>query len=163
MRLTLIAMIFLLGLASSARAASTEPLAAPPGDAAPAAQAPPTVTATLRYNEGIAFTRAEQWALAETAYGEATKLKPDLAEAWNGLGHARKMQRKFPEALTAYQEALRLRPRFPQALEYLGETYVAMGKMDDARATLDKLKPLDPVLAAKLTEAIDSGKSARNW
>jgi len=34
--------------------------------------------------------------VAESAYTEATKLKPAFPEAWNGLGHTRKMQRKFP-------------------------------------------------------------------
>lgn len=163
MRLLLVVATVLLLAAPFAHAAGTEPMEAAPADAPPAAQPPPTVTATLRYNEGVAFARAQQWPLAETAYGEATRLKADFPEAWNGLGHARKMQRKFPEALAAYQEALRLRPEFPQALEYLGETYVAMGRTDDARATLDKLKPLDAVLAAKLSEAIDAGKSARTW
>jgi hypothetical protein len=38
-----------------------------------------------------------------------------------------------------------------------------MGKMEDARATLDQLKPLDAGLAAELAEAIDGGKSARSW
>jgi cytochrome c-type biogenesis protein CcmH/NrfG len=118
------------------------------------------VTAETRYDEGEAFARQQRWKQAEAAYAEATKLRADLPEAWNGLGHARKMQREFPEALAAYQQALRLRPDFPQALEYLGETYVAMGRMDDARATLAKLRPLDAALADQLAHAIDGGKTA---
>src|SRR5262245_23469432 len=122
MRLPLIVIAVFLN-AGLATAADTGPAAAPPQEASK-----PTVTATMRYNEGAAFARQQLWPHAESAYLEATKLKADYPEAWNGLGHARKMQRKFPEALDAYQEALRLRPEFPQALEYLGETYVAMGK-----------------------------------
>jgi Flp pilus assembly protein TadD len=150
--------IALLATATAARAADTGPVAAPPRVVHNA-----TVTAEMRYNEGEAFARQERWKFAESAYVEATKLKADFPEAWNGLGHARKMQREFPGALAAYQEALRLRPAFPQALEYLGETYVAMGRMDDARATLAKLKPLDAALGAKLAQAIDAGKPPANW
>jgi tetratricopeptide (TPR) repeat protein len=73
------------------------------------------------------------------------------------------MQRNYPAALAAYGEALRVRPAFPQALEYLGETYVAMGKLDDARATLAELKPLDAGLAEKLAHAIDGGAPAAGW
>lgn len=162
MRRLLIA-IALLAAASAARAADSGPVAAPPADAPPAVVGKPTVTAELRYNEAEAFAHKQLWAFAESAYDEATKIKPDFPEAWNGLGHARKMQGKFPEALAAYREALRLRPDFPQALEYLGETYVAMGKSDDARATLAKLKPLDAALADKLAQAINDGKPAATW
>lgn len=161
MRPLLIAVV-LLASATAARGADSGPVAAPPPDAPPPA-AKPMVTAEMRYNEGEAFARDQQWRFAESAYTEATKLKKDFPEAWNGLGHARKMQREFPEALAAYEEALRLRPGYPQALEYLGETYVEMGKMDDARATLAKLKPLDAALADKLAQVIDGRKSAGGW
>jgi tetratricopeptide (TPR) repeat protein len=67
-------------------------------------------------------------------------------------------QGKYPESLQAYDEALRLRPDFPEALEYLGETYVKLGRLDDARRTLDRLKPLDAARARELAEAIDKGR-----
>ena len=159
MRSLVVCMVLLC--AGAAWGAGTGPMAEPPQ--APPAGAKTKVTAVTRYNAGEAFAKAQQWPQAESAYLDATKLEADLPEAWNGLGHARKMQRKFPEALVAYQEALRLRPDFPQALEYLGETYVEMGKMDDARATLAKLQPLDAGLAQKLSQAIDGKRSAGTW
>jgi tetratricopeptide (TPR) repeat protein len=157
MRRLVIAIAF-LATATSTRAADSGPVDAPPPIAGK-----PAVTAEMRYSEAEAFARKQLWLFAESAYNEATKINPDFPEAWNGLGHARKMQRKFPEALAAYEEALRLRPSFPQALEYLGETYVAMEKMDDARATLAKLKALDAGLADQLAQAIDAGKPAAGW
>jgi tetratricopeptide (TPR) repeat protein len=160
MRALLIAFALLVA-AGAAYGADAGPVAAPP----PRPQPPGAiqVTAQMRYNEGEAFARDQKWPFAESAYTEATKLKADFPEAWNGLGHARKMQRKFPEALIAYQEALRLKPDFPQALEYLGETYVEMGKTEEARATLAKLQPLDAALAEKLSQVIDGKKSAGTW
>jgi tetratricopeptide (TPR) repeat protein len=62
--------------------------------------------------------------------------------------------------LSAYQRALALRPDYPQALEYLGEAYVAMGKLDQARALLAKLELLDAKEASVLTRAIAQGGSA---
>ena len=61
--------------------------------------------------------------------------------------------------MKAYREALRLRPDYPQALEYLGRAYVAMGRLDDARAVLARLRLLDPREADELDEAI--AKAAR--
>jgi Flp pilus assembly protein TadD len=141
-----------------AEAANTGP--AP--DAAPAGQAD-AVTPESRFNEGESFARAGQWKEAEAAYRAATMLRGTYPEAWNGLGHALRMQRRFAEALTSYERALVLRPDFPQALEYMGQTYVAMGRLDDARATLAKLRPLDAALARKLERAIDDGKPALGW
>ena len=159
-----LALAFILS-ATAALAADAGPVTAPADAPAPHAGGapPPGVTAVTRYNEGEAFAKQQMWKHAENAYLDATKLKPELAEAWNGLGHARKMQKEYPDALAAYEQALRLKPNFPQALEYLGETYVAMGRLDDARATLTKLKPLDATLAEKLSQAIDDGKRAQAW
>ena len=60
--------------------------------------------------------------------------------------------------MQAYAEALRLRHDFPEALEYLGEAYVKMGRLDDARRILDRLKPLDAARAKELAEVIDKGR-----
>ena len=57
-------------------------------------------------------------------------------------------------AKKAYQEALRLRPLYPQALEYLGEAYVQLGRLAEAREVLARLKPLDPKEADELAQAI---------
>ena len=56
--------------------------------------------------------------------------------------------------MKAYQEALRLRPQYPQALEYLGEAYVQLGRLAEAREVLARLEPLDPKEADELARAI---------
>ncbi|MBI3636656.1 MAG: tetratricopeptide repeat protein [Candidatus Rokubacteria bacterium] len=123
----------------------------------------PGVTADARYNEGVDHAKAAEWSQAELAFREATMRRPKFPEAWNGLGHALKMQRKFPDALKAYDEALRQRPDYPEALEYLGETYVAMGRPDDARTTLVRLRPVDAKLGERLEKVIAEGKPSTNW
>jgi len=65
----------------------------------------------------------------------------------------------WPAAVDAfYHEALRLRPAFPEALEYLGEAYVKMGRLDEARRVLERLRPLDGERARELSEEIAKGK-----
>jgi tetratricopeptide (TPR) repeat protein len=64
------------------------------------------------------------------------------------------MQKKYDESVKSYQEALRLRPDYPQALEYLGETYVQMGKLDQAKGVVERLRTLDPDEADELEETI---------
>ena len=56
--------------------------------------------------------------------------------------------------MKAYLEALRLRPNYALALEYLGHAYVEMGRLDDARGVLARLRPLDPGEADELAQAI---------
>ena len=74
------------------------------------------------------------------------------------------MQRRYDQALVAYNEALRQRPVYPQALEYLGETYVAMGRYKDAEKTLARLRPIDAALAAQLDSSIvNRTQRASNW
>jgi tetratricopeptide (TPR) repeat protein len=73
------------------------------------------------------------------------------AEARFNEGLASAQRNDWASAEKAY---LRLRPRYPQALEYLGEAYVHLGRLDDARAVLGRLRPLDPREADELAEAI---------
>ena len=73
-------------------------------------------------------------------------------------GESRPDRSRYRESVDAYQEALRLRPNFPEALEYLGEAYVKMGRSDDARRILERLRPLDAHRAEELAEAIKTGK-----
>lgn len=80
------------------------------------------------------------------------------AEARNGLGYALRNQGKYPDSIKAYDQALRLRHGFPEALEYLGEAYVRVRRLDDARRVLERLKPLDAARAKELAEVIEKGK-----
>jgi len=125
----------------------------------PRRSTPTARTAESVYNDGLALKGANKWPDAETAFREATKLKPDFPEAWSELGHALRKRERYDDAVSAYQEALRLRPNFPQAIEYLGETYVDMGKRTEAERMLDRLRSLDPTQAAQLAQVMGAGAS----
>jgi superkiller protein 3 len=89
----------------------------------------------------------------------AVALRSAFPDAWNELGYALRNQGRYAESLAAHDEALRLRPDFPAALEYLGEAYVKMGRVDDARRVLDRLRALDAGRAQELAEVIQQGGS----
>ena len=139
--------------ATGAHAAGGDPMPRP----TPKPNETPNVSAEDRYNNGLERLSKRDWLGAEQAFRDAIALKPDMPEAWNELGHTLKNEKRFDESIAAYTEALRLRPNYPQALEYLGEAYVAMGKMAEAHAVLDRLRPLDEQHAQELAKAILSG------
>jgi tetratricopeptide (TPR) repeat protein len=137
--------------------------------AAGADPSPPTVeelrqqpavdpAALTEYQRGVRARSAKDWRAAEAAFRQAIVQEPTLADAWNELGYALRHLRRYGESVDAYREALRLRPEFPEALEYLGEAYVEMGRLDDARQVLARLRPLDAGRAQELAEAIDKQK-----
>lgn len=150
-RLVLVAMCGLVLNGPAWAAGGGEEMPTPKPDGAP------QLSGEAKYNEGLAFTRAQDWSHAESAYREALMLRPDMPEAWNELGHAIKRQGRLEESIPAYEQALRLRPNYPQALEYLGEAYVLLGRFGDAKALHVRLKPLDANLAQQLASAIESG------
>jgi Flp pilus assembly protein TadD len=125
---------------------------------APAVRPSATPTAEQEYARGITARSAKDWTAAVAAFRKAVNMRPAYPEAWNELGYALRNQGRYPESLTAYDEALRLKPNFPEALEYLGEAYVKLGRMDDARKTLERLKTLDAGRAGELAEVIAKAK-----
>ena len=119
---------------------------------APAPVAPRS--AESEYNKGLEAKAAKRYPDAIASFRKAVDIKANYPEAWNELGFALRHNGQYPEAIKAYNEALRLRPNFPEALEYLGEAYVKMGKMDDAKAILVRLNPMDATRAKELDNAI---------
>jgi tetratricopeptide (TPR) repeat protein len=158
--LALAMMAFVLTLPSLGETADSGPVAPSPRWSTPAVRPspPPAKTAEDYYEQGRLHTQQKAWSKAEDAYREAIKLRADFPEALNGLGYALRHQKKYDESVRAYQEALRLRPDYAEALEYLGEAYVQMGRIADAQAVLDRLRPLDPKEAEELAKAIAASK-----
>lgn len=57
----------------------------------------------------------------------------------NYMGYANRKAGRLDIALTYYQKALAINPDFVLAREYLGEGYVAAGKLDLAKAQLNEI------------------------
>ena len=138
-------------LPAAASAESTGPAAAP---TAPRPSAP---SAEQEYNRGLRARAAKDWTAAVGAFRKAVEIRPGFPEAWNELGYALE-----PGPLRRVGARLRRGAAppasIPEALEYLGEAYVKMGRLDEARRIHERLKPLDAARALELAEVIDKAR-----
>jgi tetratricopeptide (TPR) repeat protein len=79
-------------------------------------------------------------ALAQLAHArEAIGPHPDI---FNYMGFANRKLHRYDAAMAYYNQALEINPRHLGATEYLGELYIEMGRMDDARRQLARLGQL---------------------
>ena len=67
----------------------------------PRRASPTARTAEGVYNDGLALKGANKWPDAETAFREATTLKPDFPEAWSELGHALRKRGRYDDSVSA--------------------------------------------------------------
>jgi tetratricopeptide (TPR) repeat protein len=152
------ALVVVTALASAAPA-----LAVPDGplaeSAVPAAAAPDgAMAARLAYNLGYeelekgqqeekagaslsgakAKASAERVRAAFTAarlkFEEAVKGDPALKEAWNLIGYTSRRLGEYEKSLAAYEKALALNPTYSEAIEYRAEAYLALNRLDEAKA-----------------------------
>ena len=141
----------MLALGGPAAADMTKPAPVPPST-------PAGLTAEDELNSGLRAARRE--GLHERRGGVPARAC-SKAHLCRGVERSRLRPAaagRVPGVAPGLSQALRLRPDFPEALEYLGETYVKLGRLDDARRTLDRLRPLDAARARELAEAIDQGR-----
>ncbi|MGE0668540.1 MAG: tetratricopeptide repeat protein [Sphingomonadales bacterium] len=81
------------------------------------------------------------------------------ADVLNYLGYASRKLGRFEQALEYYEQALALDPDHRGAHEYLGELFVELRRMDEARAqlaALDRLCPYGCTEREMLAERIDA-------
>jgi len=82
-------------------------------------------------------------------------------EAWNLVGFTSRKLKNYDGSVNAYQRSLRIKPDFAPAREYLGEAYLEMGRIDDAKKQLAALDPLEaPEEARTLSTAIHEWETA---
>lgn len=67
----------------------------------------------------------------------------------------------FPDAAAAFQQAIRLEPNYAQTQQWLGSTYVEMGKKEDALQVYRKLQTMDKAKAQELFAEINKGTSSQ--
>jgi tetratricopeptide (TPR) repeat protein len=74
----------------------------------------------------------------------AAHAAPQDINMWLMYGYAARGSGKLATAVEAYQRALQLNPNSVEALSGLAQTYVRMGKNDQAKALLNKVIALNP-------------------
>jgi tetratricopeptide (TPR) repeat protein len=89
--------------------------------------------------------KAQGWALAYAGDYESAITVFRLAanqndpEVLNGLGYSHRKMGKVEEGISYYGKALEIDPNYVLAREYLGEGYVAAGRIDLARQQLAEI------------------------
>lgn len=67
------------------------------------------------------------------AYDKASRLKPDLSEAYNNRGIAKNNLGRHKEAIADYDEAIRLNSVNPEAYNNRGKTNISLNRIGEAR------------------------------
>src|SRR5207245_8409152 len=92
---------------------------------------------------------------------EAVQLDPKYYEAWNAVGYASRKLGKYDDALKAYGTCLDIKPDYAPAREYLGEAYIELGQIDNARTQLALLDHQNAAEESKLLKSkLDAWQSA---
>lgn len=84
----------------------------------------------------------KNWLGAVATLNAYTRAHPKSADGYNLLGYSYRQLQRYNESLDAYQRALTLDPKHRGAHEYIGEAYLALGRLDKAKEHLDALDKL---------------------
>jgi clan AA aspartic protease (TIGR02281 family) len=112
---------------------------------------------------GFELLQADRFEQSVREFRQATRLDPERAEAWLGLGTGLLRLGSsggaanveiLEKAVTAFITALRLQPEFAEAHRNLGEVYLALQDREKAVQEQLTLRKLDPRLAADLEAKI---------
>jgi len=103
----------------------------------------------------------KQYEKARGYFAAAATKQPTMHEAWNYVGFASRKLGDTATALAAYNEALRLKPGYNEAIEYRGVAYLAMNRIDDAKAAYMTLFRDDRKLADQLMQEMQQWLNAR--
>lgn len=86
-----------------------------------------------------------------------------MYDAWNYIGYTSRKLGDYNDSLAAYEEAIRLKPGFPEAIEYRGEAYLALNRLEDAKAAYMALfaeaRPLADELMTAMQKWLDQRRS----
>ena len=104
------------------------------GDMSPRARA-----SDVDYAAGIDAFEEEDWPAVVANMRKVVERRPHHDNAWGRLGYAYRKLQRYDESIAAYKKSLELNPRNRASLEYLGEAYLDLGRMADAREVLGRL------------------------
>ncbi len=99
------------------------------------------------YNIGIAYAQKKEYAQAEDAFKQAIALKPDYAEAYNGLANIYNAQKRFDEAAKASAEAAKHAAAGGGSVDAVYNQGVILwnaGKVAEARQQFEQVVQLKP-------------------
>jgi tetratricopeptide (TPR) repeat protein len=86
---------------------------------------------------------------------------PDDAKALNYRGYATRKLGRIDESITYYLKAVTLAPRYVEVREYLGEAYIAQGRIDLAEQQLVIIETLCGTSCEEYSELAQAIEAAR--
>jgi tetratricopeptide (TPR) repeat protein len=101
---------------------------------------PPLLPSDPDYAAGTAALAQHDWQGVIDHMSRVIARRPWDDQAYNLIGFAYRQLGQYQPALQHYHQALDLNPYHRGALEYLGETYIAMHCLAEAREALSRLE-----------------------
>jgi tetratricopeptide (TPR) repeat protein len=99
-------------------------------------------------------------------FTEALSNKGDMVDAWNGAGFVHLRLGAYSESIDDYNHALHLKSDLLEAVEHRAEAYMAVDRLDEAKAAYMDLfnheRPLADQLMATMQAWLDSHRTAAN-
>ena len=124
-------------------------------DSQAAAATDPAKKQKLQDKAQKGFTKARDYFLT------AVDARSDMYQAWNYLGYSHRKLGDYDAAVAAYDKALAYNPAYGEAIEYRAEAYLALNRLDDAKAAYMNLFRDARPLAAELMAAMQKWVEAR--
>jgi len=99
-------------------------------------------------------------------FTEALSNKGDMVDAWNYAGYVHLRLGAYSESIDDYNHALTLKPDLLEAVEHRGEAYMAVDRLEDAKASYMNLfnhaRPLADQLMVSMRRWLESHRAAAN-
>lgn len=89
--------------------------------------------------QGRELVSKKDWSGAIKVLDDFTRANPGSADGFNLLGYSLRHLKRYDESLAAYKKALTIDPKHRGAHEYIGEAYIQLGQLDNAKKHLDAL------------------------
>jgi tetratricopeptide (TPR) repeat protein len=115
---------------------------------------------------GLVDKTGDAYGKALDQFTEALSNKGDMVEAWNGAGYVHLRLGAFNESIDDYNHTLALQPELLDAVEHRAEAYMAVDRLEQARAAYMNLfnhaRPLADQLMAAMQQWVVNHHAAAN-
>ena len=117
------------------------------------------------YKKATKQLKEEDYKSALKTLKKYTLSKKKDADGWTLLAFTNRKLKNYSEAESLYTKALNLDPDNKIAIEYQGELFVELGRTEEAKANLAKLKVLCPNSCEELEMLKEyiSGNKTKSW